>query len=86
MITDYEDLYGSIAAMGSGAYLVETEEQAAELMDSIRNATIVRELHGDEFKAAEGILGLEGCDAKHIYSFVDTNEFFVCMAEDFSLK
>ena len=84
MVTDYEDLYGCVAAMGSGAYLVETEEEAIELMDSIRNATIERELYGDEFKVAVGILGLEGCDVEHIYSFVDTNEFFVCLSEDFS--
>lgn len=84
MITDYEELYGSIVAMGSGAYLVETEEQAMELMDSISNATIGRELYGDEFNVAKGILDLEGCDVKHIYSFVDTNEFFVCLGKDFA--
>lgn len=84
MITNYEELYGSIVAMGSGAYLVETEEQAMELMDSIRNATIGRELYGDEFNIAKGILDLEGHDVERIYSFVDTNEFFVCLGKDFS--
>ena len=81
-IENFEGLYGSIAAMGAGAYLVENEEQAQELMDSINNATIERELEGEEFETAKHILDLDGHDVKHIYSLVDGSEFFVCLPED----
>lgn len=81
-IDNYEDLYGSIAAMGAGAFLVEESEQAQELMESIEDATIVRELEGEEFETAKHILDLDGHDVKRIYSLVDGNEFFVCLPED----
>lgn len=81
-IDSYEDLYGAIAAMGAGAYLVETEEQAHELMESIENASIERELEGEEFETAKHILELDGHDVKRIYSLVDGSEFFVCLPED----
>ena len=81
-IESYEDLYGSIAAMGAGAYLVETEEQAQELMESIENASIERELEDEEFETAKHILDLDGHDVKRIYSLVDGSEFFVCLSED----
>ena len=61
---------------------VETEEQAQELMESIENASIERELEGEEFETAKSILDLDGHDVKRIYSLVDGSEFFVCLHED----
>ena len=81
-IGNYEDLIGSLAAMGAGAYLVETDEQAQELMESIENATICRELEGEEFETAKHILDLDGHEVRHIWSLVDGSEFFVCLPED----
>lgn len=81
-IFDYFDLYGSLVAMGAGPYLVETEEQAKELFESIDKASIERELEGEEFETAKSILELDGFDVKHIYSFVDGSEFLVCLSED----
>ena len=81
-INSYEDLYGSLAAMGADTYLVETVEQAQELMGSIENANIERELEGEEFETAKSILNLDGHDVKRIYSLVDGSEFFVCLPKD----
>lgn len=78
----FEDLLGSMAAMGAGAYLVETEEQAQELMESIKGATIERELEDDEFETAKHILDLDGHDVERIWSFVNGSEFFVCFSGD----
>lgn len=77
-----ENLYGALVAMGAGAYLVETEEEAQELMESIKNATICRELEGEEFETAKHVLDLNGHDVKRIYSLVNGSEFFVCLQED----
>lgn len=68
--------------MGAGAYLVETDEQALELMLSIENASNERELKGEEFETAKSILDLDGHKVKRIYSLVDGSEFFVCLPED----
>jgi len=78
----FEDLLGSIAAMGAGAYLVETEEQAQELLESIEGATIERELEDDEFETAKHILDLDGHDVERIWSFVNGSEFLVCFSDD----
>ncbi len=82
-IKNYKDLMGSVVAMGSGAYLVQTEEEAQEVMESIENATIERVLQDEEFETAKRILELEENDVKRIYSLVDGNEFFVCLEKDF---
>ena len=81
-IENVEYLYGSIVAMGAGAYIVETEDQAQELMKSIVNAPTERELEGEEFETAKSILDLDGHDVKRISSFVDGSEFLVCLSED----
>ena len=82
-IKNYKELIGSVVAMGSGAYLVQTEEEAQEVMESIENATIERVLQDEEFETAKRILELEENDVKRIYSLVDGNEFFVCLEKDF---
>lgn len=51
-------------------------------MESIENASIERELEGEEFETAKSILDLDGHDVKRIYSLVDGSEFFVCLSED----
>ena len=81
-LNSYKDLIGALAACGSGAYLVETEEEAQELMELIDGATVERELEGEEFEAAKHILNLDGYEVNCIYSLVNGSEFFVCLSDD----
>lgn len=75
------DLLNAIVNFGADPYLVETEEQAEEVMESISRATISREITDkEEFSAALEQLDLT--KANHIYSFVDGSEFIVCLSED----
>ena len=71
--------------MGGDPFVVETEEQAMEVLESIQNATIEREITDkEEFETALSQLELK--NAKHIYSYVDGSEFIICFAEDWDYE
>lgn len=75
-----EDLMGAAVNMGGDPYIIEDEEQAAQVAESINNATSMRELDGEELETARKQLDCPG--AKKVYSFVDGSEFLVCLSED----
>lgn len=84
-INNSTDLLNAIVNFGADPYLVETEEQAEEVMESISRATISREITDeDEFNTALEQLDLK--KAAHIYSFVDGSEFLVCLSEDWDYE
>lgn len=79
-----EDLPGALVNFGGDPFLVETEEQAESVAESLNRATIVREItDDDEFATAMRQLDLvaENHPMK-IYSFVDGSEGLICMPED----
>lgn len=77
------DLFGAMVNMGADPYIIETEEQAEELRESIEAATIEREITDeDEFETATRQLDLEGHDPERIWSFVNGSEFLVCFTGD----
>lgn len=83
MNTEFLDLFGAMVSMGADPYMIETEEQAEELRESIDAATIEREITDeDEFATAMLQLDLEGHDPKRIWSFVNGSEFLVCFSSD----
>ncbi len=75
-----EDLMGAVVNMGGAPYIIEDEEQAAQVAESISNATSMRELYGEELVTAREQLDCPG--AKQVYSFVDGSEFLVCLSEN----
>lgn len=80
VLRDSDELIGAIANLGSGPYLVETEEQAESLKESIERATIEREITDeDELETAKRQLDLDGYKTERILSFVDGSEFLVCL-------
>lgn len=84
-INNSTDLLNAIVNFGADPYIVETEEQAEEVMESIERATISREITDeDEFSTALEQLDLKKAD--HIYSFVDGSEFLVCLSEDWDYE
>lgn len=77
------ELFGAMVNMGGDPYMIETEEQAESLKESIERATIEREITDeDEFKTATQQLDLYGHDPERIWSFVDGSEFLVCLSGD----
>lgn len=83
MKIEIEDLFGAMVNMGGDPYMVETEEQAESLKESIERATIEREItDDDEFETATRQLDLVGHDPERIWSFVDGSEFLVCFTGD----
>lgn len=78
-------LYGAVVNMGADPFLVEDEEQAEAVAESMENATVRRTLtDGDEFSVAKERLGLENANVKRIWSYVDGSEFLVCLLGDYS--
>lgn len=83
MKIEIEDLYGAMVNLGGDPYIVETEEQAESLKESIERATIEREItDDDEFERATLQLDLDGHYPITIWSFVDGSEFLACFSED----
>lgn len=83
MNIEINDLFGAMVNMGADPYIIETEEQAEELRESIETATVEREITDvDEFKTATRQLDLQGHNPKRIWSFVNGSEFLVCLAGD----
>lgn len=80
---EWEDLLGSLVNYGGDPLLVETEEQAKELSETIEGATSEREIvDEDEFETAKLQLDLKGHDVERIWSFVNGSEFIVCLSGD----
>lgn len=79
-----EDLMGAAVNMGGDPYVIEDEEQAAQVAESINNATSMRELYGEELVTAREQLDCPR--AKKVYSFVDGSEFLVCLSEDWDYE
>lgn len=78
-----DDLFGAIVNMGGDPYMIETEEQAESLKESIERASIEREITDeDEFETATQQLELDGHAPERIWSFVDGSEFLVCLPGD----
>ena len=75
-----ENLFYAIVNMGGDPYVIEDEEQAAQVAESINNATSMRELEGEELATAREQLDCPG--AERVFSFVDGSEFLVCFSED----
>lgn len=75
-----ENLLGAIVNMGSDPYIIEDEEQAAEVAEAMNNATIMREVEGEELETARKQLDCPG--AERVFAFVDGSEFLVCFSED----
>lgn len=76
-----EDILGSVVNMGADPFVVETEEQAMEVLDAIQNATIKRVIT-DEEELETALSQLELKNAKQICSLVDGSEFLICFSED----
>ena len=80
---EIEELFGAMVNFGGDPYLVETEEEAESLKESIERATIEREITDEyEFETATRQLDLDGHDPERIWSFVDGSEFLVCFSGD----
>jgi len=80
---EISDFFGAIVNMGGDPYLVETEEQAKELKESIEKAAIKREItDGEEFDTVKEQLDLGGHNVRKIWSFVYDSEFVICFSED----
>lgn len=80
---NYEDLIDCIIEQGSDPCLIETEEDATEWLDTIENASIVREITDpEEYQIAKGKLNLENNTTRKIYSFVNGTEGTYCLSED----
>lgn len=75
-----DNLMGAIVNMGADPFIIEDEDQSAQVAESIENATIMREIEGDELETAREQLDCPG--AKRVFSFVDGSEFLVCLSED----
>ena len=73
--------------MGGDPFIIETEEQAKSLKESIERATNSREItKGDEFVTAIKQLDLDGHHLDRIFSFVDGSEFLVCLPLDWNIE
>jgi len=48
MNIEISDLFGAVVNMGADPYIIETEEQAEELRESIEAATIEREITDED--------------------------------------
>jgi len=82
IINEPNDLIGSLANFGADPFLVETDEEALEVFESLERASSGgRELIGDEFETAKRQLDLENNEVSHIWSFVDGSEFIICFSE-----
>ena len=75
-----EDLMGAIVNMGADAYIIEDEEQAAEVAESLNNATYFEELKGEDLEDARERLECPG--ASRVLSFVDGSACLVSFSED----
>lgn len=81
-----ENLIGSLVNYGGDPMLVETEEQAEELLESI---DMLRPITGkDELEIAKSKLDLECHNkVKNVYGFMcDGCAAVVCFAEDWEMK
>ena len=87
-ITDYcenpANLIGAIVNYGADALLVEDEQQAEELAESILRAGQIRQItDDDEFEAVMGQLDLNDDNKPaHLFSAVDGSEFVFCLPDD----
>ena len=80
---NYEDLINCIIEHGSDPCLIETEEDAIYWLDTIDNASIVREITDpEEYQIAKKNLDLENKTTRKIYSFVNGSEGTFCLSED----
>ena len=80
---DYEDLINCIIEWGSDPCLIETEEDAIDWLDTIENASIIREITDpEEYQIAKRKLNLENNTTRKIYSFVNGSEGTYCLSED----
>lgn len=75
-----ESLMNAVVNMGSDPFLIEDEEQAAQVAQSIESASTMREIKGGELETARRQLDCPR--ARRVYSFVDGSEFIVCLNED----
>ena len=80
---NYEDLINCIIEQGSDPCLIETEEDAIDWLNTIDNASIVREITDpEEYQIAKKKLDLEKNTTRRIFSFVNGNEGTYCLSED----
>ena len=80
---NYEDLIDCIIEQGSDPCLIETEEDAIDWLNTIENASIVREITDpEEYQIAKKKLNLENNNTRKIYSFVNGSEGTYCLSED----
>lgn len=79
------ELIGAVVNYGGDPCLIESEEDAQSLKESIERATIKREITDeDEFEVATQQLDLDGHDPEKIWSYVDGSEFLVCFSADWN--
>lgn len=80
---NYEDLINCVIEQGSDPCIIETEEDAINWLDTIKNASIVREITDpEEYQIAKEKLNLENATTRKIYSFVNGSEGTYCLSED----
>jgi hypothetical protein len=80
---NYEDLINCIIEWGSDPCLIETEEDTIDWLDTIENASIIREITDpEEYQIAKRKLNLENNTTRKIYSFVNGSEGTYCLSED----
>ena len=82
---NYEDLINCVIEQGSNPCIIETEYDATKWLDTIENASIVREITDpEEYQIAKEKLKLENAITRKIYSFVDGSEGTYCLSEDWN--
>lgn len=77
-----DELYGSLVEFGSDPYLVETEEQAGEVLGAINNGTVYQITDPGDYESARMKLDLTGHKSGTIYGGVCESSFTICFAED----
>lgn len=90
-ISDYCEipsfLIGAIVNYGADAFIVEDEQQAEELAESIQRAGQIRQItDDDEIEAVMGRLDLtEDNKPARLFSAVDGSEFVFCLPDDWQV-
>lgn len=78
-----EDILGALVNLGTGASLVETEEQAQVVLDSINKSnglTEVDQNNEDDWDVATS--SIDFIAPRHVYTFNCGVECHICFAED----
>lgn len=83
------DLYGALVDYGAGCQLVETEEEAIELLSWIDKADNLcfysPKLDFDEFETVCKHLDLQPKQCQYCFSAVNGSVFYFCFKKDYTI-